>query len=127
VTWRNAWNLKIFGYINMCRAFYALMKARGFGVIINVVGNAAQAHDPEYICGVIGNVALTEFSQSLDSVNARDGVRVVAVSPGPVSTDRVVGLMRKKAQEQTGSVENWHDLLKSLPSAVRPYRMKSER
>ncbi len=114
-TWRNAWNLKVFGYINMCRAFYALMKARGSGVIINVVGNAAQAHDPAYICGVAGNAALTAFSQSLGSVSARDGVRVVAVSPGPVSTDRVVGLMRKKAQEQTGSAENWRDLMKSLP------------
>ena len=27
-TWRKAWDLKVFGYINMCRAFYALMKAR---------------------------------------------------------------------------------------------------
>src|SRR4051812_12236298 len=37
-TWRKAWDLKVFGYVNMCRAFYALMKERGSGVIINVVG-----------------------------------------------------------------------------------------
>ena len=58
-TWRKAWDLKVFGYINMCRAYYALMKDRGSGVIINVTGNAAQTHDPEYICGVAGNAALT--------------------------------------------------------------------
>ena len=58
-------DLKVFGYINMCRAYYALMKERGSGVIINVTGNAAQTHDPEYICGVTGNAALTAFSQSL--------------------------------------------------------------
>jgi hypothetical protein len=40
------WELKVFGYINICRTFYALMKARHAGVIINVVGNAAQTHDP---------------------------------------------------------------------------------
>src|SRR5262249_10863701 len=34
--WRAAWDLKVFGYVNMCRAFYAHMKARGRGVIINV-------------------------------------------------------------------------------------------
>jgi 3-oxoacyl-[acyl-carrier protein] reductase len=79
-TWRSAWDLKVFGYINMCRAFYALMKARHAGVIINVVGNAAQTHDPDYICGVTGNAALTAFTQSLGSVSVRDGVRVVAVS-----------------------------------------------
>src|ERR1700687_1514120 len=37
-TWRKAWDLKVFGYINMCRAFYALMKARKAGIIVNVVG-----------------------------------------------------------------------------------------
>src|SRR5215210_1738488 len=116
-TWRNAWDLKVFGYVNMCRAFYALMKARKAGVIVNVVGNAAQTHDPEYICGVAGNAALSAFTQSLGSVSVRDGVRVVAVSPGPVATDRLVNLMRKKAQDRTGSAENWRDLFKPLPFA----------
>jgi 3-oxoacyl-[acyl-carrier protein] reductase len=81
-TWRKAWDLKVFGYINMCRAYYALMKDRGSGVIINVTGNAAQTHDPEYICGVAGNAALTAFSQSLGSVSVHDGVRVISLNPG---------------------------------------------
>jgi 3-oxoacyl-[acyl-carrier protein] reductase len=113
--WRTAWDLKVFGYVNMCRAFYALMKQRKAGTIINVVGNAAQTHDPEYICGVAGNAALTAFTQSLGSVSHRDGVRVVAINPGPVATDRLIGLMRKKAQDRTGSADNWRDLLKPLP------------
>jgi hypothetical protein len=37
-TWRKAWDLKVFGYINMRRAYYALMKDRGSGLIINVTG-----------------------------------------------------------------------------------------
>jgi NAD(P)-dependent dehydrogenase (short-subunit alcohol dehydrogenase family) len=114
-TWRTAWDLKVFGYINMCRAFYALMKSRKAGVIINVVGNAADTHDPEYICGVAGNAALTAFTQSLGCASHRDGVRVVALSPGPVETDRLVGLMKKKAKDRTGSEENWKDLLRPLP------------
>jgi 3-oxoacyl-[acyl-carrier protein] reductase len=114
-TWRAAWDLKVFGYINMCRAFYALMKSRRVGVIVNVVGNAAQTHDPEYICGVAGNAALTAFTQSLGSISVRDGIRVVAVSPGPVATERLVNLMRKKAQDRTGNAENWRDLFKPLP------------
>ena len=114
-TWRKAWDLKVFGYVNMCRAFYALMKARKAGIIVNVVGNAADTHDPEYICGVAGNAALTAFTQSLGSVSAKDGVRVVALSPGPVETDRLVTLMKKKAKDRTGSEESWKDLLKPLP------------
>ena len=93
------------------------MKERQRGVIINVVGNAADTHDPEYICGVAGNAALTAFSQSLGSVSAKDGIRVVAVSPGPVATDRLVGLIKKKALDRTGSADNWQDLFKPLPFA----------
>ena len=113
--WRTAWDLKVFGYVNMCRRYYARMKARQAGVIVNVVGNAAQTHDPEYICGVAGNAALTAFTQSLGSVSARDGIRVLAVNPGPVSTERLVGLMRRKAEARTGNAENWRDLVKPLP------------
>jgi 3-oxoacyl-[acyl-carrier protein] reductase len=113
--WRAAWDLKVFGYINMCRAFYQLMKARGSGVIINVVGAAAQTRDPEYICGVAGNSALTAFSQSLGSVSPRHGIRVVAINPGPVATDRLVSLYRKKAQDRTGDPENWHEFVKAMP------------
>jgi NAD(P)-dependent dehydrogenase (short-subunit alcohol dehydrogenase family) len=116
-TWRKAWDLKVLGYINMCRAFYALMKQRGSGVIINVTGNAAQSHDPEYICGVAGNAALTAFTQSLGSVSPRDGIRVISVNPGPVETERLVGLMKKKAQDRTGNADNWRDLFKPLPFA----------
>jgi 3-oxoacyl-[acyl-carrier protein] reductase len=114
-TWRKAWDLKVFGYINMCRAFYALMQARKTGVIVNVVGNAADTHDPDYICGVAGNAALTAFSQSLGCVSAKDGIRVVALSPGPVETDRIVTLMKKKAKDRTGSEDNWPELRKPLP------------
>ncbi len=116
-TWRKAWDLKVFGYINMCRAFYALMKKRGTGVIVNVTGNAAQTHDPEYICGVAGNAALTAFSQSLGSVSPKDGIRVISVNPGPVETDRLIRLMKKKAQDRTGNAENWRELFKPLPFA----------
>ncbi len=114
-TWRKAWDLKVFGYINMCRAFYALMKKRRSGVIINVTGNAAQTRDPEYICGVAGNAALTAFSESLGSVSPRDGIRVISVNPGPVETERLTTLMKTKARERTGNADNWRELFKPLP------------
>ena len=89
-TWRKAWDLKVFGYVNMCRRFYALMKARKAGVIVNVVGNAADTHDPEYICGVAGNAALTAFTP-IARLRQREGRHPrVALSPGPVETDRIV-------------------------------------
>ena len=116
-TWRAAWDLKVFGYINMCRAFYALMAARGAGVIINVIGAAALTRDPDYICGATGNAALVAFTQSLGSVSVRAGVRVVGINPGPVATDRLVTLYRKKAQARGLDPDSWPELVKPLPFA----------
>lgn len=113
--WRAAWNLKVFGYINMCRAFYAVMQARRAGVIVNVIGHAAITRDPEYICGVTGNAALTAFTQALGSVSSRDGIRIVGVSPGPVLTERLLGLMRKKAKDRTGDAETWPAIVEPMP------------
>src|SRR6266850_7219135 len=41
-TWRKAWDLKVFGYINLTRAVYARMKAKKRGVIVNVIGGAGE-------------------------------------------------------------------------------------
>src|SRR5215468_6491879 len=49
VTWRHAWQLKVFGYIDLTRLVYAQMKARGGGVIINDIGAAGERFDADYI------------------------------------------------------------------------------
>jgi NAD(P)-dependent dehydrogenase (short-subunit alcohol dehydrogenase family) len=39
--WREGWGLKVFGYVNMTRALHRETKARGRGVVVNVIGTAA--------------------------------------------------------------------------------------
>lgn len=114
-TWRGAWDLKVFGTINMTRAYYPLMKARGGGVIINVIGNAALTRDPNSICVVTANAGLTAFTQSLGSDSLNDGIRVNGVNPGPIATDRQIVRNSKKAQEQFGDASRWPEYFKSLP------------
>ncbi|MGH6966095.1 MAG: short-chain dehydrogenase/reductase [Phenylobacterium sp.] len=92
--WRAAWDLKVFGYINLTRQLFTAMQARRSGVIVNVIGAAAQIRDPSYICGVAGNAALTAFTLSLGSDSHHHGVRVVGVSPGPVATERLAQLQQ---------------------------------
>ena len=113
--WRTAWDLKVFGTINMTRAYYPLMKARGGGVIVNVIGNAAATRDPNYICGVTGNAGLTAFTEAIGSNSLHDGIRVLGVSPGPTATDRLVGLVRKRAKSEFGDEARWPELFRSLP------------
>ena len=53
--WREGWDLKVYGYINMTRAFLTRMKARGSGVIINDIGTGGEKLDYDYIAGAAGN------------------------------------------------------------------------
>ncbi|HMN66221.1 MAG TPA: short-chain dehydrogenase/reductase, partial [Burkholderiaceae bacterium] len=84
-TWRQAWDLKVFGYINMCRAYYRTMKARRSGVIVNILGNGGERVDAGYIAGAAGNASLMAFTRALGGNSPVDGVRVVGVNPGPVA------------------------------------------
>src|SRR5712671_7318584 len=52
--WRQDWDLKVFGYINMTRRFYALMAERKQGVIVNILGAAGENPDFDYVAGSSG-------------------------------------------------------------------------
>jgi NAD(P)-dependent dehydrogenase (short-subunit alcohol dehydrogenase family) len=113
--WRDAWDLKVFGYVNMTRAFLARMKARGGGVIVNVVGLAGEKHDYGYVAGSAGNASLIAFTRAVGSRSIDDGVRVVGVNPGATETDRIVTLMRTRAEREFGDPTRWLDYMKKLP------------
>jgi len=109
--WREAWDLKVFGYINTCRAALANMKARGSGVIINVIGAAGERPSAGYIAGAGGNAALMALTRALGAASSRHGVRVVGINPGLIETDRLVTLARSRAQAQLGDAERWRETL----------------
>ncbi|MGE0226497.1 MAG: short-chain dehydrogenase/reductase [Acetobacteraceae bacterium] len=113
--WRQAWDLKVFGYISFCRVIYAQMKARGAGVIINVIGAAGEKFPTNYIAGAAGNASLMAFTRALGKGAPADGLRVVAINPGPVETDRLVMLRRAEAQEKFGDAERWRELTAGMP------------
>ena len=80
-TWRRAWELKLFGYINLVRALLPSMEARGSGVIANIIGMAGAAPRADYICGATANAALMAFTQALGAATPRHGVRVFGINP----------------------------------------------
>ena len=113
--WRQAWDLKVFGYISFCRVVYAQMKARRAGVIINVIGAAGESFPTNYVAGAAGNASLMAFTRALGKGAPADGLRVVAINPGPVETDRLVMLRRAEAQEKFGDPERWRELTSGMP------------
>lgn len=110
-TWREAWDLKVFGFINLCRHAMADMGERGSGVIVNVIGGAGVKPTPGYIAGAGGNAALMAITQALGSTSTRKGVRVVGINPGLIHTPRLEGLMRVAAERRFGDPDRWTELL----------------
>lgn len=120
--WRHAWQLKVFGYIDLTRLVYAHMKARGGGVIINDIGAAGERFDFDYIAGSAGNAALMAFTRALGGKSLDDKIRVVGINPGPVETDRIVSLMKAHAKNRFGDENRYHELMARFPlgRAARP-------
>lgn len=113
--WRRSWELKVFGYINLTRAYFRLMSARRRGVIINIVGLGGERLDAGYIAGSTGNAALMAFSRALGAVSIAAGVRVVAINPGPVETDRIITLSKDRARRELGDEDRWREAFAKLP------------
>ncbi|MBI1776341.1 MAG: SDR family oxidoreductase [Proteobacteria bacterium] len=112
--WRRGFDLKVFGYITLTRALYGRMRGRD-GVIINVIGNSGENWDAGYIAGSTGNAALMAFTKALGGASLNHGVRVVGVNPGPVATDRMLKIMRRKAIDMLGDEERWEELFQKYP------------
>ena len=113
--WRHAWELKVFGYINLTRTIYTQMKARGHGVIVNDIGAAGEKFDANYICGSAGNAALMAFTRALGGKSLADNIRVVGINPGPVGTDRHMATIKARAKNQLGDESRYRELHKGFP------------
>ncbi|MCX5480021.1 SDR family oxidoreductase [Kaistia geumhonensis] len=113
--WRAGWELKVFGYINLCRLYYPRMKAAGGGVIINNIGNGGEVTDPRYIAGAVGNASLMHFTRALGGSSLDDKIRVVGVNPGPVNTDRIYNMLRKRAKDLFGDENRYGELESTYP------------
>lgn len=113
-TWRRAWDLKVFGYINLSRAVYAAMKKKGRGVIVNILGNAGEKLNAAYIAGSTANAGLMAFTRALGGVSHADGIRVLGINPGPVATDRLLSLYKQMAQTKLGDADRYQELFKDM-------------
>jgi NAD(P)-dependent dehydrogenase (short-subunit alcohol dehydrogenase family) len=100
--WRIGWDLKVFGYIGLTRHYLQKMKARRRGVIVNIIGAA-------------GNAGLMAFTRAIGGTSPEFGVRVVGVNPGPVQTDRIETLSRKRAATLYGDENRWRETFAKMP------------
>ncbi len=113
--WKQSYDVKLFGYMFLTKHFYALMKARGSGVILNDIGNSGENWDANYIAGSTANAALMAFTKALGGVSLDHGVRVLGVNPGPVATERMVKINKRRALDVYGDESKWDSLFEHYP------------
>jgi 3-oxoacyl-[acyl-carrier protein] reductase len=113
--WRAGWDLKVYGYVGMTRHYLAMMEKRRRGVIINIIGIGGERLDASYIAGAAGNASLMAFTRAIGGKSTAHNVRVVGVNPGPVLTDRVEVLGRKRAKSQLGDESRWKESFAKMP------------
>jgi hypothetical protein len=111
--WHHAWELKVFGYVNLTRELFTRMKARKSGVIVNVIGMAGEKPSFEYLCGSMANAGLGAFTKAMGSGSSAFGVRVLGVHPPATRTDRIIPLMKAAAKEKLGDENRWEELIGS--------------
>ena len=113
--WRQAWELKLFGYINLVREVLPMMEKRGSGVISNIIGMAGAAPRNEYVCGSTANAALIAFTQAVGAASPRRGVRVFGINPSPTRSDRMEGMLRAQATKKFNDENRWMELTAGMP------------
>jgi NAD(P)-dependent dehydrogenase (short-subunit alcohol dehydrogenase family) len=112
--WREAWDLKVFGFFNLTREIYSRMCERGSGVIINIIGAAGENHRASYIAGTTGNASLIAFTRALGGESVDHGVRVVGVNPGRILTERQIDHLEERAEKELGDRKRWKEMLAKM-------------
>jgi NAD(P)-dependent dehydrogenase (short-subunit alcohol dehydrogenase family) len=85
--WQAGFALKFHGYRRMAAATWLELKQRS-GTLINIIGVGARMGNGEStIVGAV-NAALVNLTKALADKGVSDGVRVLAIMPGYIATDR---------------------------------------
>ena len=95
-------NVKVLGYLRCIRAVVPLMRASGWGRIINVSGLAARSTGA--ITGTIRNVAVSALTKNLADELGKDGINVTVVHPGVTVTEQSPEILALRAARAGVSV-----------------------
>jgi NAD(P)-dependent dehydrogenase (short-subunit alcohol dehydrogenase family) len=118
--WRHAWELKVFGFINLTRELYPQLRKRK-GVIVNVIGSGGKVATPTHLGGGAANAALMLATAGLANAYAARGVRVIGINPGPTKTERVAaGLSADAKRDGISEDEALKRIVQRMPMKRMP-------
>lgn len=86
--WSDGFALKFFGAMRCCRAAWPHLIATG-GAIVNIAGVGGRTGSAEFAIGGSVNAAVLNLTKALADRGIADGVRVNAINPGSIATERL--------------------------------------
>jgi NAD(P)-dependent dehydrogenase (short-subunit alcohol dehydrogenase family) len=95
-------NVKVLGYLRCIRAVVPLMRAGGWGRIVNISGLAGRSTGA--ITGTVRNVAVSALTKNLADELGRDGINVTVVHPGVTVTEQSPEILALRAARAGVSV-----------------------
>jgi 3-oxoacyl-[acyl-carrier protein] reductase len=84
--WIEAIQINLFGTVQMCRAVIPLMRARGYGKIINLSGGGATAPLPRISAYAASKAAIVRLTETFAEELRDAHVDVNAIAPGALNT-----------------------------------------
>jgi 3-oxoacyl-[acyl-carrier protein] reductase len=97
--WADGFALKFYGAMRLSRAAWTHLQTHQ-GTIINIIGVGGRTGSAEFTIGGAVNAALINFTKALADRGIQDGVRVNAINPGTIATERLQIRIRKYAKEK---------------------------
>ncbi len=111
--WHDGFALKFYGAMRACRAAWPHLRASAGG-IVNIIGVGGRTGSKEFGIGGAVNAALMNLTKVLADRGVDDGVRVNAINPGSVATDRLTARLQTFAGERGITVpEAWQQMARS--------------
>ena len=98
--WQDGFALKFHGYVRLTRAAWPHLR-QSKGSIINIVGIGSRAGSAEFTIGGSVNVALLNFTKAMADIGVTQGVRVNAINPGLIETDRFARNVERTMHERS--------------------------
>ncbi|HLO32704.1 MAG TPA: SDR family oxidoreductase [Anaerolineales bacterium] len=86
--WADGFALKFYGAMRLARSAWTQLQASS-GTIVNIIGVGGKAGSAEFTIGGAVNAALMNLTKALADRGVKDGVRVNAINPGSITTERL--------------------------------------
>jgi 3-oxoacyl-[acyl-carrier protein] reductase len=102
--WADGYALKFFGAVRLCRAAWPHL-VESHGGIINIAGVGGRTGSAEFTIGGSVNAAMLNLTKCLADRGVHEGVRVNAINPGSIITDRLTLRFEKLAKEKGISIQ----------------------